>query len=259
MNIIPGIVNRKIISGHNVATRQKIRTFLKYLFKRPVEYPFHITRPEKCEFDLIVKEMYRSFYPDEPVSFSLKFRCDPKLDELVYEALSENISVVAKCRYSGELLAASINRTTNPWDSNLLDRIACTLCTKGKNILHLRAHLMRAHDLWKYYGVQKIFDVQYMFVKKEERKQGIPWQLITASRNISADCGYPIFRIISTNEYLHKVCEKYRMHRIYELPFCTYIGADWKPVCEPPPPHFSARVYIDNTPHLTFNELKAAH
>lgn len=103
--------------------------------------------------------MYRSYYPDEPVSFSLKFRCDPKLDQLAYEALDESLSVVIKCKYSGDIIAASINQTTNSWDANLLDRLACTLCSKGKHILHMRAHLMRTHDLWNYYHVQKIFDV----------------------------------------------------------------------------------------------------
>ncbi|XP_044756774.1 uncharacterized protein LOC123315227 isoform X2 [Coccinella septempunctata] len=221
------------------------------------EPQFLIGKAKPHEYDIIVREMYRSFYPDEPVSFSLKFRCDPKLDELAYTALDENLSVVVKCKYSGELIAASINRTTNPWDPNLLDRLACTLCSKGKHILHMRAHLMRAHDLWKYYNVQKIFDIQFMFVKREERKQCIPWHLITASRNIASDCGYNIFRIISTNEYLHKVCEKYRMHRSYELPYCAYVGADWQPVCEPPPPHFTARVYVDTNPHLPIKKIEA--
>ncbi|KAL3276616.1 hypothetical protein HHI36_011988 [Cryptolaemus montrouzieri] len=259
MNTFLAITQRKIRSINKLKGlfRQPIQTFFLDSFLKPaLDFPFIIEKAKLNEHDILVREMYRSFYPDEPVSFALKFRCDPKLDELVYDALAENLSVVVKCKYSGDILAACINRTTNPWDPNILDRIACTLCSRGKSILHLRAHLMRAHDLWNYYGVQKIFDVQHVYVRREERKQQIPWHMITASRNIAADCGYTIFRVISTNEYLSKVCEKYRMRKVYDLPYCAYIGADWKPVCEPPPPHFSAKTYIDMNTHLSIEKIE---
>lgn len=121
-------------------------------------------RPTVDDYDEILCLMRRAYYPDEPTTYSLAFKPTPFFEDLTVQALSEGYSLIAKCKYNGDILGASINETTHSWDPDIKDSLACKVGdVKSRQLLHFYAHMQRVPDFWRKYGVQKIFEVIFFW------------------------------------------------------------------------------------------------
>lgn len=106
--------------------------------------------------------MWNSFYPDEPTTAGLGLgkKYNAVLEEHALHMLSEGVSLVAKCKYNGNIMGACINASTSPWDPDLLERFACNVaCPETRQLLMFWAHLERAPDIWRRLCTQKVFEV----------------------------------------------------------------------------------------------------
>lgn len=104
--------------------------------------------------------MHKSYYLEEPTTSAVGLKPCAVFDDRVIQNLSKGYSLVAKCKYNGNILGAAINEITHCWDPNILDKLACEVkCVKLKKLLHFYAYLGRAPDLWRKYNVHNIFEV----------------------------------------------------------------------------------------------------
>ncbi|CAH1996457.1 unnamed protein product [Acanthoscelides obtectus] len=167
------------------------------------------------------------------------------------QALFRKSEEVARCRYDGCIVGACINESSNPWDPSLKEKFACSVaCPKVKQLMMFYAYLQKLPGLWENHDVQKVFEMAYLFVKKEHRRRGIALRLLQDSRNLAADCGFNVVRCDATSAYTAILCEKLGMKMIHELPYCNYLAKQTlEPVFQPPPPHTSVKIYVDVKPH----------
>lgn len=71
-----------------------------------------------------------------------------------------NMILVAKCKYNGCIVGASINASTNPWDPDMEEKLACKIQSDEiRKLILFYAHIMRVPDLWRCLGVQKVYEV----------------------------------------------------------------------------------------------------
>jgi hypothetical protein len=105
--------------------------------------------------------MRRAYYPEEPTTSSLLFKPTVVFEDHTIQSLCEGYSLIARCKYNGDILGACINETTHCWDPDVKDSLACKVNdVKSRQLLHFYAYMQRVPDLWRKYGVQKIFEVQ---------------------------------------------------------------------------------------------------
>ncbi|RZC34600.1 dopamine N-acetyltransferase, partial [Asbolus verrucosus] len=217
--------------------------------KQPNKENFLILRATPDDYDKILKLMRRAYYPEEPTTSSLAFKPTAVFEDSTIKILSEGYSLIAKCKYNDDILGACINETTHCWDPEMKDKLACKVgCVKSRQLLHFYAHMQRVPNLWKKYGVQKVFEIAHLFVRKDERGNGIAKKLVQHSRVLAADCGFALVRVDATSHYTAKLCEKINMKLIDEIPYCSYVGHDQRPVFNPPDPHKSVKIYVDDEP-----------
>lgn len=111
--------------------------------------------------------MKEYFFPEEPtvMAVGLGRRKNPMFEHHVQLALEEGISIIAKCKCTGEIVGGCVNKTTCPWDADMLDRLACTLsCEATKSLYQFYAYLQRAPCLWEKYCTNKVFEVDITFL-----------------------------------------------------------------------------------------------
>ncbi|KAK5649310.1 hypothetical protein RI129_000339 [Pyrocoelia pectoralis] len=233
------------------------RTLLGWGQKKTVENPFLILRAQRQEYGCIMEMMWRFYYPDEPTvaSLGLGHKYNPIFDEEALRCLTEGYSFVAKCKYTGDIVGACINNTACPWDPDQLDQMAKTMKDVNlRQLYHFYSYVQRAPLLWQQFGTTKIFEMNMVFVRREDRKRGVCKLLLDASRKFGADCGYNVIRCDATNFYTDKICEKLKMKMIYSIPYCSYTGLDpaHTPLIKAPHPHTGVRIYVD----LPFSQHK---
>lgn len=108
--------------------------------------------------------MWKAYYPDEPTASALGIgmKHNAVLDQHALQMLYEGVSVVAKCKYDGNIVGACINESTNPWDPDMSERFACNVaCEKTRQLLLFWAHLEREPKIWQRFCTQKVFEVRY--------------------------------------------------------------------------------------------------
>lgn len=216
--------------------------------------PYMIVRASRDEYDEILDIMHESFYKEEPTTTSLQITPNPILDEHVLRAMTEGFTLVAKCKYDGNIVGACINSSSHPWDPEMEEKLACSVGDdKVKQLMMFYAYVTRAPDMFRCLGVTKIFDISYLFVKKAHQKKGLAQRLVECSRSLGADAGFPVIRLDATSNHTAKICEDIGMQKVIEIPYCSYLDQKLEPVFKPPWPHEAVKIYADCAPQ--FNEL----
>ncbi|KAJ8932858.1 hypothetical protein NQ314_014386 [Rhamnusium bicolor] len=137
----------------------------------------------KDDYHDIIKLKHEAYYKDEPTCYSLGITQNAFMDEYTMSALTEGMTLVAKCKYNGDIVGAAINEATHPWDPDMREKFACNLrCAKVRQLQLFYAYIQRLPDIWN-------------------RKKGIALRLLHDSREIAADCGYKVVRCDATSEY----------------------------------------------------------
>ncbi|KAB0800449.1 hypothetical protein PPYR_06189 [Photinus pyralis] len=218
--------------------------------KKPEEKPFLIVPAHRQEYPCIVEMMWTYYYPNEPTisSLGLGHTHNPFLDEEALSILREGYSFVAKCKYTGEIVGASLNSSSCPWNPDEMDAKAKTIKdSKLRDLYHFYAHMTRAPLLWQKFCTNKIFLINMVFVRHQDRNRGVSTNLLDTSRKFGADCGYSVIRCNATNIYTAKICENLKMKLVHSIPYCSYIGSNpaQTPLIRAPPPHTELRVYVD--------------
>lgn len=106
--------------------------------------------------------MWDSYHPHEPITKSknLGYTHNPIFDDSALKNLSEGYSYVAKCKYTGCIVGASINCVACEWDGDDVDKLACTFkCKDTQQLYHFWAYLHRAPNIYETYCVDKVFEV----------------------------------------------------------------------------------------------------
>ncbi|XP_063908597.1 uncharacterized protein LOC135126508 isoform X2 [Zophobas morio] len=136
-----------------------------------------------------------------------------------------------------------------------MDKLACQVQdVKSRQLLHFYAHMSREADLWRKYCVHKIFEITYLFVRKDARGKGLAARLVKESRINAADCGFHLTKVDATSHYTALIAEKQKLKLVADIPYCSYVGADQEPIFKPSDPHKSAKIYVDEEPQK--NSLK---
>lgn len=207
-----------------------------------------IMRAAPTDFDDMLDVMWQCYFPDEPCvrSLGLGRERNAVFDEQMLDVMKKGLSIVARCKYNGVIVGGAINNSTNPWDPDLTERHACTLADPDMRELYLFwAYVQRAPNIWKKYCTNKIFEVQDVFVSHDERGRGLGRILTDFSLQHGADSGFRLLRVDATSTYEQKICENLGMRMEYDIPFCSYVGANNEPVISPSPPHDRGiRVYV---------------
>lgn len=206
-----------------------------------------IVKATKDDYVPVLRVMHSSFYPDEPTCSCLGIGPNSVMDERTLMDMAEGMSLLARLKYGGDIVGACVNSSIYPWDPDQTEKLASSCkCNKLKTLLLFYAHMTRRPDFWKSYGVKKVFEMAYVFVKPEHRNKGISFRLMQDSRKLAADKGFQIIRCDATNFVTARICEKLGMRLVDEIPFSSYLGKNFEPVFKPPPPHESVKIYMDD-------------
>ena len=120
-----------------------------------------ILKATKDDFHEILKLKHDMYYTDEPTFYSLGVTHNPFLDESSLNTMAEGYSLLARCKYDGNLVGASINGSAHPWDPDMREKFACSIkCPKVRQIMLFYAHVQRLPDIWNRYHVNKVFEVR---------------------------------------------------------------------------------------------------
>ncbi|XP_018326518.1 uncharacterized protein LOC108737886 [Agrilus planipennis] len=248
-NVLPKFMCKSLNLQQTLLPVSRFISLFRKKSKEESHYLIH--RPQPDEYCEILRLLWECYYPEEPTTLSLGLgHChNPVMDEDSLRGLSEGLSLVARCKYTGDIVAGSVNRTACPWDAEEMERFSCSLtCPKLKSYTKFNAHLLKAPMLWERFCTDKIFEISQVFVKKEERQKGLGFKLIKSSKELGADCGFRVIRLDATSHYSAKICEKLDMRLIYTINYDDYVDIYGNPVIKPPPPHCACKVYID-LPH----------
>ncbi|XP_017769447.1 PREDICTED: dopamine N-acetyltransferase-like [Nicrophorus vespilloides] len=210
--------------------------------------PFIVTRAATSEACDILDLMWDAYYPDEPTTsfLGLGRNRNSVFDDQALKVLAQGYSIVARCKYNGSLVGASLNSITVPWDPKMTEKFACTLSDdKMTKLFMFFAYLQKVPRLWERYCDLQVFEMANVFVRRSDRRKGVAGRLVRASRDLAADTGFRIVRVDATNVHTATLCDRLKMRMVYELPYCSYLGEDNNPVIDPPKPNTSVKVYID--------------
>ena len=120
-----------------------------------------IMRPIPDDYDEILCLKHNAYDPEEPSASSIGFKPTPLFDEMTLDGLRKGLSLIARCKSSGEILGAALNETSHCWNADAMDKLACeSQDVKSRQLLHFYAYLTRAADLWRKYCVDRIFQVK---------------------------------------------------------------------------------------------------
>ncbi|CAH0554093.1 unnamed protein product [Brassicogethes aeneus] len=195
----------------------------KYIKLALRESDYIFLRANKSDTDAILDLMKISYYTEEPTYTALQIE-DPKISlEGASRSLAEGLSYVARCRVNmmGVLWGASINCTSNPWDPDLKEKLACSVQDpKLRQLFLFYAHIQRAPNLFKCFNVQKVYEIECVFVSPEHRYRGIAAKLIELSRNLGRDCGYKIIRCDATSAFTPTKNDYNEILNLMEKTYC---------------------------------------
>lgn len=134
--------------------------YIRCIFQK--EKDFVIVRAKQEDYPCIQDLLWKYFYPHEPTTacLGLGHTHNPVFDDESERILVEGYSLVAKCKYNGDIIGACLNKSCCPWDPDVLDEYACNVsCPRTRELLHFYAHLQRAPCLWDKYCTHKYFEV----------------------------------------------------------------------------------------------------
>ncbi|XP_022919790.1 uncharacterized protein [Onthophagus taurus] len=242
----------KHLLGLGTKTVQTVATRSAHKKGETQSNSYIIIRPDKHNYSEIVDVMYDSYFRDEPIVRCLGVGKMPNsvLEEEIVRELSQGLSLIAKCKYDGCIVGGAINCGACPWDPDVMDKFACTLSNqKMRQLFQFWAYIQRAPNLWNLTCTRKIFEISHLFVLPDERNKGLASQLIKKSIETGADCGFTCIRVDASTAKTAKICEKIGMKLVYEIPYCSYLGTNQRPVIEPHPTETSVKTYV-TTPHF---------
>ncbi|CAG9766751.1 unnamed protein product [Ceutorhynchus assimilis] len=217
--------------------------------------PYIIVRANTKDYDQILKVMHESYYANEPTVASLKIPPNPFMDERALRAMAKGYTLVARCKHNGCIVGACINEAAHPWDPEIDEKLSCGIENENiKKLIMFYAYLMKAPDLWRCLGVGTVYEMAYLFVKRQHRKKGLAFRLMQESKTLGADSGFPVLRCDATSVHTAKICERLGMQKVAEIPYCSYLDHNLEPVFNPPWPHEGVQTFCDCAPQ--YNELK---
>ncbi|KAJ8951990.1 hypothetical protein NQ318_010736 [Aromia moschata] len=113
-------------------------------------------RATKNDYREILSLMHDTYFKEEPTCHALGVTRNALLDEGALNAMAEGVSVVARCKYDGALVGAAVNESTHPWDPDMKEKFACSVCCpKVKRLLLFYAHVQRvARGLEEEFGAE---------------------------------------------------------------------------------------------------------
>ncbi|KAK4880907.1 hypothetical protein RN001_004226 [Aquatica leii] len=217
-----------------------------------------VVRAQPQDHTCIAELMWKYYYPFEPTvsSLGLGEKFNPIFDEHALRDLAENLSVLAKCKQTGNISGVCINVSTCPWDADNYEKLAVSsACPQLRKLFKFYAYLHRAPCLFEKYGVDKLYEMKTMFVRTEDRNKGIGRLLLESSLSLGTRRRYKVIRCDATSIYTDRLCTKLKMKMVHDIPYCSYTGDDPEhtPVFKAPPPHTGCRVFID-TPLYEYNK-----
>ncbi|CAG9854692.1 unnamed protein product [Phyllotreta striolata] len=225
------------------ASRQHslLRDRSRYKFSKYI-----ILKATKDDYDSVLKVMHECFYDSEPTCYALGIKPNAIIDETALKNMAEGKTLIAKCKFSGSIVGAAINETSNPWDPDQKEKLANHInCPKIKQWLLFQAYAQRYPQLWGRYNVDKVFESSNIFVRKSDQSDEILLRLLEESKTLAFECGFKIFRVNATKRDVWESCEKADMKLTAEIPYCSYIGRNMKPVFVTPPPNKCLKVYVN--------------
>ncbi|KAJ8918155.1 hypothetical protein NQ315_011612 [Exocentrus adspersus] len=235
--------------GSSVHTKQ-LSIFKKSKTKEQIS-PYIILRATKDDHLNILRLMQETYFVEEPTHYSLGVTKNQVLNERALSALAENMTVISRCKYDGRIVGACINVSAHCWDPDVQEKLACGVrCPKVRQLLLFLAHMQRFPDIWRKYDVNKVFEMDMMFVHRHHRKRGIAMRLMKESLDTAADCGFKVVRCDASNAYTAKLCERLHMEKIAEIPYSSYLSRNMEQIFSPPHPHQSVKIYVDIDPQL---------
>lgn len=206
-----------------------------------------IVKATKEDYRHVLEVMHTSYYPYEPTCSSLGIGPNLVMDERAMKDMVEGMSLVARMKSGGEIVGACINCSLHPWDPDQTEKLALSCkCSKLKTLLLFYAHVTRSPDLWKSYGVERVFEMAYLFVKPEHRRKGIPLRLMEHSQTVARNKCFHVMRCDATNVATAKLCEKLGMRLVDEIPYSSFLGKTFEPVFETSPVNNSVKIYVDD-------------
>lgn len=215
--------------------------------KNENDYSQYITvKISKEDYLPVLKVMHNAFYSHEPTCASLGIGPNPVMDERAIKDMAEGMSLMVKHKHNGDIVGACINCSVYPWDPDHTEKLASSCkCSKMKKLLLFYAYMTRKPDLWSSYGVKKVFEMAYLFISPDHRRKGLSYRLLEESMNLGREKGFQVIRCDATNFITAKLCEKLGMKLVDEIKFSTYFDKKMDPVFNPPPPHDSIKIYVD--------------
>ncbi|CAG9829707.1 unnamed protein product [Diabrotica balteata] len=210
------------------------------------------------DYPKILESMHQYYYNFEPTCYSIGLHQNSIMDQIAMQKMAEGMTLVARCKYDGHIVGAAINESSNPWDPDLKEKLACHInCPQMKHWLLFQAHLQRFPKLWDCMHVQKIFEMTYIFVKREIEHPEFLMRMMEESRSLAADCGFKAVRVNASTFKISEICKKMKMIRQAELAYCSYLSKKLEPIFKPPYPNESVKVYIDNSPQKNARVFKS--
>lgn len=200
----------------------------------------------KDDYIPVLKLMHNAFYPYEPTCAGLGIGPNRVMDERVIKDMAEGMSLMVRHKHDGDIVGACINYSIHPWDPQQTEKLAKSCkCSNLRYLLQFFAHVTRSPNLFKSYGVSKVFEIGYLFIAPEHRRKGLSYRLMEESKNLAREKDFQIIRCDATNFITANICEKLGMKLVDEIQYSTYFGKKVEPVLNPPPPHNSVKIYID--------------
>ncbi|KAF5292042.1 hypothetical protein FQA39_LY14103 [Lamprigera yunnana] len=167
---------------------------------------FLIVRAKPQDYCCVADMLWKYFYPDEPtiLSLGLGTNYNPLFDEETLRDLAEGLSVLAKCKYSGNIIGGCINISSCPWDPDQYDKIAVSVsCPRLKKLYAFYAFLQRAPCLWERYCTNRVYEMKTLFVDTENRSKGMGHVLLEASRSLGINNGFKVIRCDATSYFTY--------------------------------------------------------
>lgn len=169
----------------------------------------------ESRYEDVVNSLYANFFTDEPMSHCLELtdgvKRDPILDEFVYAALNENLTIMAIEEDTGKLVGACINVVAKKEDkdASLEESLEKYKDSKFKHIVHL-LHIVNADagDIYSELNSDCLFDIKMISAEKHHRKGGLATDLLRRSVDLAKCLGFKGVKTEATGLYSRKAFTK---------------------------------------------------
>lgn len=210
--------------------------------------------PKNCEFSIgkkehaekVLKFMETDYLDNEPVARSFKIGrqdYDTVLKPLMLEDYLGGLTILAK--KNDEIAGVCISQRCCHWYGDHLEKMSCdTDNLQVRKYLQLIAFLHREPRIHQKLGEDVIFNIAHLSVSKNFKNQGIGKDLMKKSLALARDANYNYAKVICTNMFTQKICDKIGMTPAWNLPYKNILSEETcKPLILPDDPHTHAHVY----------------